>query len=221
VYFALMDSGKFGVERETIHVEDLHRFPVCPLEQVPEDLKSQIHPLSDRLIASGMVSASGIESWATALYRLSAWDRVTVNDSLDVSPPFAQSRARAQTRPKDVELHAFTECLCAVANPFLARRDRRLMATILRNEPQEFWIIIQLDSCTTHDVPFASGCSALEEIIASADSLGASQIVAVRGNSTLVVAIVGEYRYFTSSRARLLAVELVQEHSCTLMGEAE
>jgi hypothetical protein len=60
---------------------------------------------------------------------------------------------------------------------------------------------------------------ALLTTIEEADSLMASRVVIVQPPSRLLLAVSAQYRYFTPSRARLLALELVHEHAPVLLDD--
>jgi hypothetical protein len=47
----------------------------------------------------------------------------------------------------------------------------------------------------------------------------ASRVVIVQPPSRLLLAVSAQYRYFTPSRARLLALELVHEHAPVLLDD--
>jgi hypothetical protein len=63
--------------------------------------------------------------------------------------------------------------------------------------------------------------AALSALVKAADSLAATRIIAIDSPTSLIIGIVAQYRYFTPSRARLLAIDLLQEHANVLEGKAD
>lgn len=220
VYFSLLTSGQFGTERDVVNVEDVFQFPFRPLENLPENLKALIIPLSQSLLSGAESALDEIEAWAALVYGLSRWDREVIHDTLEVALPFAHARARAQRTPEPGEVQRYVDRVCTIIQPFLGRHGRRITGRVLISSSTEPWIVLQFDShAEGQEPPQQHKSTALARIINQADSLAASSIIAVHPPATLIVAVVAQYRYFTPTRARLLGLELVNEHSKTLLGE--
>ncbi len=220
-YHALMTSGRFGLERDTMLVDDLYELPFRPLERLPASLRAEIEPLSDRLIRRGSEALHDVDVFIAEVYGLSHADREVIADTLDVAAPFAHSRAKAQSRPEARDLSHYIDRILGIVTPFLARRGRLLSIRVVRNALAEPWIVFQVDSQETSERPKAlrDDNKALAALVDAADSLAATRIIAVDSSTTLLVGIVAQYRYFTPSRARLLAVDLLQEHADVLEGK--
>lgn len=222
LYLALLTSGKFGVERDIFEGADLLGFRLRPLELLPESLKMQIVPLSEALCADEAGAAGAVREWIAALYDLSEWDLQVMRDTLAVSLPFAQAKQRAQTRPTGQELAVYTRDVEAIVRSFLARHGREVSLRLLRDHKAEPWILFQLDAHEAGEKKrplLVAETDALLTTIAEADSLMASRVVIVQPPSRLLLAVSAQYRYFTPSRARLLAPLLVHEHAPILLGD--
>ena len=221
VYFALMQSSRFGIERDALLLEDVARFPLIPLDKLDPPLLESILPLSRRLIHNPESSFDEVERWAAAAYGLSRADVEVIRDTLDVSPPFARTRARAQARPNAADVSNFKARLLSVMRPFFARRGCSVSMHVLRNEIEESWVVLQIDVYPDVSRPSVRRPpSVLAEILEHADTLAVSQVTFVDGPGVLLLAIVAQYRYFTPSRARLLGLEVVHQHAKTLLVEA-
>lgn len=219
IYFALLTSSKFGIERDVFLCEDIKRFPLIPLDRLPIALRNEIAPLSDDLIRQPETSFDAIEQWTASLYGLSRVDAEVIRDTLDVAPPFAHTRARAQGRPDESALRGFGERIRSIIQPFLGRHARCVSVRLIRNESQEPWILFQLDAYPDESKhPNRLDSTALREILEKAESLSASQVIVVHPPATLLIATVAQYRYFTPSRARLTALQIVHEHADALLG---
>lgn len=219
-YLALLTSGKFGVERDIFEADDMLGFRLRPLEDLTPTLRSRIIPLSNSLCAETAGAEAALQAWIAVLYDLSKWDLQVVHDTLAVSSPFATAKRRAQTRPTAQELKAYAANVESIASSFLSRHGRNLSLRLLRNQKNEPWILFQLDThAPEEDLPALVGASqALLTTIEEADSLAASRVIVVQPPSRLLIALSAQYRYFTPSRARLFALELVHEHAPVLLG---
>ena len=222
LYMALLTSGKFGVERDIFEGGDLLGFRMRPLESLPELLKEQIVPLSRALCAEEPGAEEAVRRWIAALYDLSEWDLQVMRDTLSVSLPFSRTKARAQMRPTGQELATYTGDVEAILRSFLGRHGRDVSLRVLRDHKAEPWILLQLDARPLSEarVPvLVAETDALLAAIDEADSLAASRVIIVQPPSRLLIAVSAQYRYFTPSRARLLALGLVHEHAPVLLGD--
>ena len=222
LYMALLTSGKFGVERDIFEGGDLLGFRMRALESLPELLKEQIVPLSRALCAEEPGAEEAVRRWIAALYDLSEWDLQVMRDTLSVSLPFSRTKARAQMRPTGQELATYTGDVEAILRSFLGRHGRDVSLRVLRDHKAEPWILLQLDARPLSEarVPvLVAETDALLAAIDEADSLAASRVLIVQPPSRLLIAVSAQYRYFTPSRARLLALGLVHEHAPVLLGD--
>lgn len=228
IYLSLLGSGEFGTEREAIQVTDMENLPFRPLDSISHSLRDRIMPLSESLLnGSADILASPkhalvgeIDSFAAEVYGLGRSDVEVIRDTLAVAPPFAHTRARAQVRPSENEIQLFVRRLQNIVQPFLLRRKRMFTVRLLRNVAAEPWIVLQLDSHPKGTLaPPLHDAGALADIIDAADSLAATRIVAIDPPATFLIAIVAQYRYVTQSRARMLGLDLIQEHHPILCGE--
>lgn len=223
LYLALLTSGKFGVERDIFEGGDLLGFRLRPLESLSEQSKEQILPLSRALCAEEPGAEEAVRRWIAGLYDLSEWDLQVMRDTLSVSLPFSRTKLRAQVRPSGQELAAYTTDVEAIVRSFLGRHGRDVSLRVLRDHKAEPWILLQLDarSRSAGNVPvLVAETDALLAAIDEADSLAASRVIIVQPPSRLLIAVSAQYRYFTPSRARLLALSLVHEHAPVLLGES-
>lgn len=220
-YHALLTSGKFGFERDVMLVEDLYRLPFRPLDKLPLAISKKIEPLSDALIQHGSPVLDDVDAFAAEVYGLSRADRQVITDTLDVALPFAHSRAKAQARPDKQQIDTYIDCVQRIIAPFLEKRGRSVRMRVVRDVPTDPWIVLQLDSDEKAQRlgSLREDNAALAALVNAADSLAATRIVAVDSPTTLLIGLVAQYRYFTPTRARLLAVDLLQEHPGVLEGK--
>lgn len=220
-YLWCMKSSRFAIERDVLRGEDISGFRFIPLEKVPEEMKKEIPRLAQGLIEHGAKALPKVDRWAAAVYGLSSVDMDVIHDTLAVSLPFASSKTRAQKPPTPEEVKIYIERLQKTLNPLLKRRKRTVSIEVLRREPAEPWILLQLDSHPEDQPPPPLHKEdALVRLIQEADSLSAASLFAVYAPSTLCLGIVAQYRWFTPTRARMLGLDILQEHEDVLLGRS-
>jgi hypothetical protein len=229
LYFALMQSGQFGVERYVLEQQDLERLPMRRLESLDAGERARIHELSERVLSCGRPEIMAGHPWEEinetvgALYGLNRWDMEVIADTLEVSLPYKVSRDRAEMFPTDDDTRTFAHCLELHMTPIIARLGRKLVARIIRAKTWEPWVFLRLMTwpVSATEPRFNGDLSAdfIDLFTAEADQYGATRIVHRGPPGMLTIGIFAQYRYWTRSRARLLALDLLHDHEATLLGE--
>jgi hypothetical protein len=220
-YVSLLTSSKFGVERRVFLVEDLEDFPIRPLSSLSPQLKAEIIPLSNALLFDEQLPQDRFDAWLTRVYGLGRWDLEVIRDTLAIALPFAEAQQRAQRRPSDEQVRAFCARVEAEMSPFLRRFHRRLALRPSRIDPNTPWISLAV-SCWRMDEPEPDPQrESVADFVEYAESFGTTQIF-LQGTSpgTLLIGSLAQYRYWTPTRARLLATTLLQEYGEHLLGRA-
>lgn len=215
LWYLLMTSGKFGVEREAIQKDDVETLPVAPLESLSQQSRDRIIPIFESLVAEDPFAFTKLDQWVAEIYGLDPWDQETIRDTLEVHSPFPASRRRAQATPTNEEIEDFVERLHEGLTPFFdeLRKPRLLPAEGSPWQP----ILLEVGEPETSE----SSVNDLElrSIYRSADEQGASRVIAPLPTGRLLIAVLRQYRYWTPTRARLCAIEILDEHLGHLVGE--
>jgi hypothetical protein len=212
LWYLLMASGEFGVERESLHKLDIDRFPIVPLEDVPAKLRQPIPLLFNALVAEDENVFERLTSWACSVYGLTEFDREVITDTLAVALPFSDAIARAQARPSPAEKEAFVTMLRDILAPFSEATGKPLQVRIVPFEDQSQWEAILVSAGS---LPLSERVTSkhLDRILRKADDTGASLVVMpLKGEPGLIAAILSQYRYWTKTRARLCALDFIQSH---------
>ena len=199
IYVALLTSGKFGTERDVLHKEDLERLPIRPLDDLSTDQRNQVRRLSD-LVLTERADWDDVNAFVAQMYGLNRWDREVMRDTLAVAAPFAGSRRYAQQRPSDVVIAAFARRLAHDLRPFLDSEIIVRRTAIERSAP---WIWLAIG-------PINPDFEARPLVRAAAD-LAATQIIACTKNGGVAIGTLDQQRYWTPTRARLLALHLLHD----------
>lgn len=219
LYHALLTSARFGVERKVYYEEDVLRFPVVPLAVLSQEDREQIGRLSDALISGRNIPWTALDVWAARLYGLSNDEREVIADTLRVNLPYVDSKTSAVARPNRDEIETYVNRLTSELNTLLAPFDRRVLTRSVPQPECELWLVLQVDSLAQDSKPPPILTVAFNQFSKLADEEGASEIVFVgEDRRALQLGILAEYRYWTPSRARLCAMDLLYEHEEVLLG---
>lgn len=208
-YYTLMTSARYGFERDTIYVEDINEFPIIPIEKLT---KAQIDA-SQRLAAGLCDGRSGIQDrineWVAELYELTSADLEIIVDTLAVCLPTSAAKKRAQTLPSADEITAFANAMRRHLQPFFDLTNERI-EVLPRGAPSSTWRF--LDVRTGDAQSTGSDKLPMKIFEEFANHEGASRILVPIGPGHLCIGILAQYRYWTRSRARLCAMDLLREH---------
>lgn len=212
LWYLLMASGEFGVERESIHGLDIDRFPIVPLEALPDSLRARVPTLFDSLAAGETDAGARVTAWACDVYGLPESDRDVIVDTLSVALPFRASTTRAQARPTSEEKEAFATTLRDILTPFSSAVGRPLEVRLVPADTESQWdaLIVSGGRIRLSDQITSKH---LDRVLKKADETGSSLVVLpLKNQPALIAAVLGQYRYWTKTRARLCGLDFLQEH---------
>lgn len=198
IYLALLTSGQFGTERDALYKADLEQLPIRPLADLTAAQISRVRELSESII-SGNPPWDDINGFVAELYGLNRWDREVMRDTLAVAAPFAGARRRAQRPPSEGDITAFAKRLAHDLRPF-ADRDIDIRKVSTAHAAPWVWLAIGAVDPMPDTRP----------LVRSAADLAATQIIVCR-QSGVAIGILAQHRYWTPTRARLLALYLLHD----------
>lgn len=209
LHFALCVSAKLGFERTYFYKEDLDGFPVIPLDSLSASERSQIKLLATKLEADDDSVLQSIDAFIGRLYKLTQRDLQVIDDTLAVRNPHDELGVRGSTPPTTDEVKGFCSELRTAIRPFAKRvgREIRVTETGDQSEADAFRFVV----VSVTDGANVSMADVQKLILSLADRTGASMIIQAEENC-LLVGILNQYRYWTKSRARLLAAEILRNH---------
>ena len=125
IWFALVTSGRFGVERDVVEKIALDRLPLPRFDQLTPLQRDEIGRLIEGL-ASGEVTWEEVDAWVMRLYGLGQRDLQVVFDTLEFNLPFAENKRNAQALPSSDERERFCQVLRDELMPWCDRFGSRL-----------------------------------------------------------------------------------------------
>lgn len=210
-FVLLLTSPKLGVEREALQKEDVDQFPFIPLEHLPSEVKTQIPELSSKLLA-GEKPWTEINEWTRKIYNLSKPDMQVIEDTLRTAWP---RNAWAEERPTPEQFEEFASAVQSVMQPFADIAEVLLNVQICATDKAKAlgWTFVKVTFGNDPDTP-NSPPQGWQEQLAIADQFWASQvkIYADESQRVLYVGQLARNRYWTKTRARVLAMDLLNNN---------
>jgi SAM-dependent methyltransferase len=223
-YYLLATSPEFGAERRRARKSDLGNCPFIPFEAMSETQRAEISRLSSKIENGERVPSKvpwvEVDAFFARAYGLTDSDLRVIRDTLSVAMPYDTARKHACLTPSSAERSAFMATLRRLLLPFVADSGKSL--AVERRVPLDpgvspFELLtLSLDGGAPDSVDRAKD-DLLEEVLGLASETGSTQILIPRPGS-LLVGIYSQYRYWTPSRARLLATDIVRYHLDSITG---
>lgn len=203
VWFTLMTSGKFGVEREAWLKTDLERFPIVPFESLAPAQRAEVDALFARLAAEELPSGE-LLTWTCALYGLGRRAAEVIADTLQAGLPFPENKAWAASHPEPEMVEGFAARLVQRLKPFADLQIR--VGPRSATDPYQTLVVGR------HLPDDAVNDSSAQAVMRLADRLGSSEYVyRDEANGVIWLGRLAQRRYWTLSRARLTAARLANE----------
>jgi type I restriction-modification system DNA methylase subunit len=215
MHYALLTSPEFGAERRKVHKRDLDEFPVIPIGKLSRTQKRTILSLSRRLGTSDPTVFPEIDQFFGTLYGLNRLDVEVVEDTLSVCLPYNEFRARACQRPTKGDRQKFCRRLESLLSPFFKVLGKEAtVSPVITDDVYDSRATFSVLAVTVrgHRAWVPGDRSVVGRVLQLANDTGATRVIQ-EAKDGLVIAIFNQYRYWTPSRARLLAAEILRYHT--------
>lgn len=210
IYYMLMTSSKYGIEREVLLKEDIDDFPVTPLNKLSQENQDTVINFADKMLANEAVDWDSLNNFVHSLYGLSNCDAQVMNDTLSVNLPTSESKKQAERKPEPEQFETYKNALESQLRPFFELSGDQLFVAISDNKSSG-WGSVTISTSELQDERLIFSQETLSTL---SDNAGASRIV-IPHNQFIEVVMPLQYRYWTPSRARLLAIEILKNHGDT------
>jgi len=212
LHYALLTSSRFGVERRKMQKTDLDECPMIPLDRLTKKQRGTVAKLSSQLQREP-VNANvfdDIDAFFTELYGLTKRDAEVIRDTLAVAMPYDEAREAACAPATPEQREVFRTRVDSALKPFFRKLGREVHVFAWKSSPNlSPYSVLLLGTAT--DPPEFPREMFEEEILPLANQAGASRIIQ-EVKDGLVVATLNQWRYWTPSRARLCAAEILRHH---------
>ncbi len=214
-YHVLMMSSKIGVERRAFLKTNIENFPFPNIDMLSSGQQQSALELSNQLETAFNKPWKAINDFIFDLYGLDKYDRQVVKDTLEIAPPFKEARDRANNTPTKKERNAFHVELQRLLDPSFNITDETVSITEVEIPKQDifsswYFFTIMSPSASIKLVQEAQR-NLISQITEEANKTGCSRVI-VHGEGLLLVGIIGQYRYWTLSRSRLAALDILRHH---------
>jgi hypothetical protein len=222
-YYLLLTSPEFGAERRRARKSDLDKCPLMPFEALTQNQRRELNRLSKFLELGNALPWDEIDQFFARLYGLQDRDFQVIKDTLSVAMPYESARTRACRPPTERERNAFVAALKEPIDPLVSLNAHRLNVERIKLKDSAkrvdlpFHILVLSSDRKRVANPEAITVDVLAKIVHIADQTGATHIV-IPESGSLVVGIYNQYRYWTPSRARLLAGDIIRYHLDAITG---
>ena len=214
-YHVLMTSSRMGAERRTFLKENIENFPFPTIDVLPKRQRQRAVELSSLLETAPSKPWKAINDFIFNLYGLDKYDRQVVKDTLEVAAPFKEARDRANSFPAKIERNAFYAELQRLLAPSFDITHETVSIDEVEIATQDIlspWHFFTVSSpSTSATLTQAAQKRLVSQITREANKTGCSRVV-VQEKGFLLVGIIGQYRYWTLSRARLCALDILRHH---------
>lgn len=209
-YHILMNSAKFGVERDAIQKEDVDDFSIIPFEKLDPQTVDQLQTLS-KAIAAEQSPWREVDELVFRIYGIPDNMQGIIADTLSVSLPYTATTERAERPPSPEEIETFRSALEGHLRPLfeLAGLNLRVERRPLTEGSWGFLDVV----CGEYEPP-SWDQAWLKQL---ADDQGASSIFVPNPPQHIGVGILAQYRYWTPSRAHLCALTIIRKYSNDLV----
>ena len=218
MWFALVTSGRFGVERRVVEKIALDRVLLPRFDRLSPVQRDEIWQLVKSL-DSGAASWEEADAWVARLYGLGERDLQVVFDTLESNLPFAQYKRKAQAPPCVEERERFCEALRNELRPWCERFGSRVHVYPVRSPAPSPWQVIAVRAGR-------GGKGSLPDddwagLLRAADEAAATEIVVEDGSDGLLIGRLAQSRYWSKTQARLLAQRIAWSHVGLLKRRAD
>ncbi|WP_257819027.1 hypothetical protein [Burkholderia glumae] len=206
MYWVLMTSSKFGVERDIFNKDDYRNFPIVETESLSAALKKKVVGLA-AAIRAGEQPWHAVNAVVAQIYSLTSYDQALIADALAYESPFASSQTNGLALvPRSGErLASFSTSLASI----LTEAEGSAITVIPYNLSADdgLWQFMRIAEGTPLPIDPVQVASLLKHL---GDPLMTSEIRLQLGEGDWMLGRLRHARYWSDSQARLLALDFLE-----------
>lgn len=226
LWYLLMTSGKFGVERRVVEKIIIDSMPVVPFEDIGTSSREQVDLLFEALVyEDSEENWERVDAWVAGLFGLRKRDLQVIADTLKYNLPFARNRETAQAQPSREEIKTFCLTLASELQPWAQRLNADIKVEPVKLPALSPWEVVHIQK-NINQSSISGGSQQFSgdwpQVLQIADQLGTTEVLMPdQTNNGLWVARLRQARYWSQSQARLVARRIVWEHMDAVFGRSK
>jgi Eco57I restriction-modification methylase len=214
LWLALMTSGEFGFERDVIEKATIDGTVLPPFDDFTPAERRNMDDLFASVTQGSVSSWDAVDAWAARLFGLKPRDLEVISQTLEYSLPFANNRKSAESLPTGEAVRFFCTTLNSELEAWASRFGKKLTTELVPLPSVSPWRTLTL---CAHDASQESPMAATPpwfEFFKVADHLAASELTFEdREAKCIWIGRLDQARYWTQTRARLVARQIIWEHT--------
>lgn len=209
LYFQLLTSPKFGVERKSSLQADIEDFPLVSLDLMTSSQIADLRTTSSRL-QQGDSCWEQVDELVSDLYALSTWDQQLIQDTLDSELPFIENVQRSSSRTTHEDRAAFVNTFNSLIKPF-TEDQYPIEIFEINGSSSDGWRYVYVGS-SGENVSKNISVSDIDpsQFTDLAQSYWASRLTVKLPDGSAIVGYLDQRRYWSKTQARLLALEWIE-----------
>jgi hypothetical protein len=209
LYYQLLSSPKFGVERDSALQTDLEEFPLVDYDKLT-DVEVQCLASVAAKLRRQEECWDEVDQIVAKLYDLSGWDEQLIKDTLASELPFAQCVTEASSKPSDQKVSEFASTLQELLQPFVDTSIDVVSLDDASGQSIDGWRFLRLVVDQPSSTTVSLSNTEIRCLTSSADSYWASRLTVYLDDGQAIIGIIDQSRYWTATQARVLAVDGLQ-----------
>lgn len=205
LYFQLLTSPKFGVERDSSLQKDLLDFPLVREEALTAEQRQKLRAVAAQL-QDGEVDWTELDELVFNLHDLTMADRQLVQDTLAMELPFTEVARHASATTDPQTRQHFVDTVKKLITPFVTRGSVDVQELQVR--PIDGWVFVEI-GVSDAGSKAAVQASDLAHLVSFAESYWSTR-VKVRLQDRTIIGLLDQRRYWTLTEARCLALDWLQ-----------
>ena len=206
LYYALLTSSQFGIERDALLKEDVDRFPLVAIESLSTVQRRAIQNCV-HMLRSPNVDWPVLDKVIANIYGLGEVDELVIADALATQLTYPRVQDWAQSAPTNDVIGKFIAHMHKVLSPWSVRTGRRVVIGRVTTSDSASWRYLSISMSDASANKSGDFIALLATHLA--DRFWASKVLLHRSDGQLIVGFLAQNRYWTPTRARLLALDLL------------
>jgi hypothetical protein len=203
MFYTLLTSSQFGVERAVLLKDDVDHLPIPPIAEFSRRETSAAFSLAEALV-SGTVDWDALDHWVARVYGLTPRDLEVIVDTLDTQLPYRPAMVRAETPVTVRQIEVFCRRMSSIFRELLLERSEDVSVRFYASNAD--WTTVWL-SASSGNAPVI----VFSELLKQMTDLSVGRVLLnVREPFGFLLGQPSHYRHWTATNARRLAVELVE-----------